>query len=155
MPGAGPGEQRQQDVPLPALLRGALRTYGEAVRRAVADAGFDDLPKNGPYVIGAIAHAQLPLSRIIVQLGLSKQAAGQLVDTLVLRGYLDREADTADRRRLTISLTSRGAQAAAVARGAIERVDADVAARTGAKDVEVMRRTLAAVTETGAPGEIS
>jgi DNA-binding MarR family transcriptional regulator len=150
-----PGEPRHGDVPLPALLRGAIRTYGEAVRKAVAEAGFDDLPKNGPYVVGAIAHAHLPLSRIIVQLGLSKQAAGQLVDALVLRGYLDREVDTVDRRRLTISLTPRGAEAAAVARGAIERVDAGLAARVGAEDVEVMRRTLALVLEIGVPEETS
>jgi len=146
-----PGEQRDEDVPLPALLRGAHRTYGDAVRRAVSDAGFDDLPKNGPYVVGAIAHAGLPLSRIIVQLGLSKQAAGQLVDALVSRGYLDREVDTADRRRLTITLTSRGAKAAAIARRAIERVDAELVARAGRKNVDVMRRTLAAVMEIGAP----
>jgi DNA-binding MarR family transcriptional regulator len=147
----GPGELRLEDVPLTALLRGALRTYAQAVRQAMTEAGFDDLPKNGPYVIGAIAHAHLPLSRIIVQLGLSKQAAGQLVDTLVLRGYLDREVDSADRRRLTISLTPRGAMAAAIARGAIDRVDAQVVAGAGAQDVEVMRRTLAAVIENGAP----
>ena len=146
-----PGEQRDEDVPLPALLQGAHRTYGNAVRRAFSDAGFDDLPKNGPYVVGAIAHAGLPLSRIIVQLGLSKQAAGQLVDALVSQGYLDREVDTADRRRLTITLTSRGAKAAAIARRVIERVDAELVARAGRKNVDVMRRTLAAVMEIGAP----
>jgi DNA-binding MarR family transcriptional regulator len=145
------GEQRDEDVPLPALLRGARRTYGEAVRRAVTDAGFDDLPKNGPYVVGAIARAGLPLSRIIVQLGLSKQASGQLVDALVTRGYLDREVDAADRRRLTISLTSRGAEVATVVRRAIERVDAALVARAGRTNVDVMRRTLAAVMEIGAP----
>jgi len=150
-----PGEQRDENVPLPALLRGAHRTYGEAVRQAVSAAGFDDLPKNGPYVIGAVAHAGLPLSRIIVHLGLSKQAAGQLVDALVSRGYLDREVDTTDRRRLTISLTSRGAKAAAITRRAIERVDGELAARAGRKNMEVMRRTLAVVMEIGAPDQIS
>jgi DNA-binding MarR family transcriptional regulator len=145
-------EQRDEDLPLPALLRGARRTYGEAVRRAVREAGFDDLPKNGPYVVGAIAHAGLPLSRIIVQLGLSKQAAGQLVDDLVSRGYLEREVDSADRRRLTISLTSRGAKAAAITRAAIERVDDELVACASRKDVEVMRRTLAVLMKIGAPG---
>jgi DNA-binding MarR family transcriptional regulator len=145
-----PEKQRDDEVPLPALLRGARRTYGQAVRRAVGDAGFDDLPKNGPYVVGAIAHARLPLSRIIVQLGLSKQAAGQLVEALVSRGYLDREVDTTDRRRLTISLTSRGATVAAITRAAIERVDAELVARASAKDVEGMRRTLAVLMDIGA-----
>ena len=41
------------------------------------------------------------------------QAAGQLVDTLVMRGYLERQTDPDDRRRLVVRLTERGAEAAA------------------------------------------
>ncbi|HXW38357.1 MAG TPA: MarR family transcriptional regulator, partial [Acidimicrobiales bacterium] len=119
-------------TPLPALLRGAWRTYVDAVRGAMADAGFDDLPRNGAYVVGAIAGAGLPLGRVVDQLGVSKQAAGQLVDALVLRGYLDRVPDPTDRRRLTISLTARGEAAAAVARRAIAEVDDAVRDRVGA-----------------------
>ena len=47
------------------------------------------------YVIGGLAlgAGDVPLSRLIQELGVSKQAAGQLVDTLVLRGYLERTVD--------------------------------------------------------------
>jgi len=38
------------------------------------------------------------LSQIIEALGVYKQAAGHLVDTLVLCGYLDRSMDPEDRR---------------------------------------------------------
>lgn len=48
---------------------------------------FDDIPANGPYVIGGLAlGGEVPLSRLIQELRISKQAAGQLVDALVLRG---------------------------------------------------------------------
>jgi hypothetical protein len=50
-----------------ALLRAARGTYGSAIREALAEAGCEDLPRNGSFV---------------------KQAVGQLVDTLVVRGYL-------------------------------------------------------------------
>jgi DNA-binding MarR family transcriptional regulator len=133
------------DVSLPALLRGAWRTYGGAVRADMDEAGFDDVPRNGPYVMGAIARGGLPLSDIIAQLGLSKQAAGQLVDTLVLRGYLEREVDSADRRRFTVTLTSRGEVAAEVTRDAITALDERLGERVGADDIAVMRRTLAAI----------
>lgn len=86
----------------------------------------------------------------MTQLGLSKQAAGQLVDTLVLRGFLDRAVDPDDRRRFTISLTARGEAAAAVSREAIEHLDAVLSERIGAEDIAVMRRTLAAILEIGA-----
>ena len=100
------------DIAFPALLRAARRTYGSAVRAALAEAGCDDMPRNGSYVVGAIDRTGAPLSQIITGLGVSKQAAGQLVDTLVARGYLDRAPDPDDRRRLTITLTERGHAAA-------------------------------------------
>ena len=96
------------DIVFPALLRRARSTYGGAIRDALAEAGFDDIPKNGIYVIGAISRMGAPMATIIRQLGVSKQAAGQLVDALVLRGYLERAVDDEDRRRLTVALTERG-----------------------------------------------
>jgi DNA-binding MarR family transcriptional regulator len=102
-------------VPLPALLRHARTTYGTAMRRALAEAGYDDVPKNGLYVIGGMALGEgvIPLGQLIRELRISKQAAGQLVDMLVMRGYLQRAVDEADRRKLTITLTERGRAAAA------------------------------------------
>jgi DNA-binding MarR family transcriptional regulator len=113
-------------------------------------AGYDDLPRNGAYVVGALADAELPLSRIIEHLGVSKQAAGQLVDTLVLRGYLERSVDHDDRRRLKVALTTRGKAAAEVSKRAISRVDAALSARVGAEDLARTRATLVVVIEAGA-----
>jgi DNA-binding MarR family transcriptional regulator len=106
---------------LPALLRSARRVYGTAIREALAAAGCGDVPRNGLFVIGAIARTGAPLSEVIDQLGVSKQAAGQLVDTLVMRGYLERTVDPDDRRRLRVALTERGASAASVIRAAVEQ----------------------------------
>jgi DNA-binding MarR family transcriptional regulator len=133
------------EVAFPALLRAARAAYGSAIRESLAEAGCDDVPRNGSYVIGAIARTGAPLSQIIRELGVSKQAAGQLVDTLVMRGYLDRSVDPGDRRRLTISLTERGHAAAAVIRSAIDRVDAALVDRVGQEYVRHARVTLAAL----------
>src|ERR1700742_1035432 len=103
-----------ETIVLPALLRHARGTYGAAMRRALEEAGYDDIPKNGLYVIGGLAlgAGDAPLSVLIEELGVSTQAAGQLIDTLVLRGYLSRDVDEEDRRRLTVTLTERGKAAA-------------------------------------------
>lgn len=130
------------DVVLPALLRAARPAYGNAIRNALRDAGFEDVPKNGAYVIGAISRAGAPLANIIKGLGVSKQAAGQLIDTLVLRGYLEREVNDEDRRRLTMTLTPRGRAAAAVARKASESVDTKLKKRAGEKAVAEARKVL-------------
>ncbi len=131
------------DVVIPGLLRAARNTYAVYVREALAAGGFDDMPKNGPYVLGSLVRSGAPLAQIIKELAVSKQAAGQLIDTLVLRGYLDREVDPADRRRLTLSLTERGRAAQAASASAVERIDDELAKRLP-EDVIVQGRVMLA-----------
>jgi len=73
-----------KEIVMPALLRHARVTYGMAMRKALAEAGFDDIPRNGLYVIGGLAMGagEVPLGQLVKELLVSKQAAGQLVDTL-------------------------------------------------------------------------
>jgi len=133
------------DISMPALLRAARRTYGTAIRSALEDAGFDDVPRNGVFLLASLARANEPLSEIVKYLGTSKQAAGQLTDTLVARGYLERAVDPADRRRLTVTLTERGSAAARAIRGAADATDAAITAKVGAERIAQTRRTLAAL----------
>jgi DNA-binding MarR family transcriptional regulator len=135
------------EVAFPALLRSARTTYGSAIGSSLSEAGFDDVPRNGAFVIGSIARTGAPLSDIIKELGVSKQAAGQLVDTLVARGYLDRTVDPEDRRRLTITLTERGLAAGSAIRSAVDRVDTTLLEQVGAESVARARATLAALVE--------
>jgi DNA-binding MarR family transcriptional regulator len=140
-----------EEVAVPALLRHARTTYGLAMRRALAEAGYDDIPKNGLYIIGGLALGAdgLPLGQLVKELGVSKQAAGQLVDVLVLRGYLERTVDSEDRRKLTINLSERGRAAAGVQTAALKKIDAELLARVGRDDVGCTRRTLAVLIHLG------
>ena len=145
------------EIPLPALLRHARTAYGLAMRKALEAAGYDDIPKNGLYVIGGLAlgAGDVPLAMLIRDLRISKQAAGQLVDTLVNRGYLARNVDEQDRRRLIVTLTDRGRAAAATQALARERVDAELRAKVGSECVEHTRVALAALTEMAGCSEIA
>lgn len=129
---------------MPVLLRHARNAYASAMRTALDDAGYDDIPNNGLYVIGGLARQKggRPLSQLIDELRVSKQVAGQLVDALVIRGYLQRDVDPADRRRLTISLTDRGRAAAKVLGAARAAIDASLIARAGVKEIARARRVL-------------
>jgi|SRR5579872_1021840 len=131
------------ELPLAALLRAARTTIRRAIRSALEDAGYEDLPANGPYVLSAISVAGVPLAVIIERLGLSKQAAGHLVDLLVLRGYLDRQVDPEDRRRLVVLPTDRGMAAAQVIRQTAELLEANLVAVVGDAALQTTRRTLA------------
>jgi DNA-binding MarR family transcriptional regulator len=138
-------------VVIPALLRHARYTYGLAMHKALAEAGYDDVPKNGSYVIGGLAlnAPEIPLGQLIKELRVSKQAAGQLVDTLVLRGYLKRSEDADDRRKSNITLTERGRAAAAVQATARQKIDAELLARVGQENISRTRKTLAALIDLG------
>jgi DNA-binding MarR family transcriptional regulator len=138
-----------ESIPLPALLRHARNAYGSAMRRALQEAGYNDIPSNGMYVIGglALAAGDTPLALLIRDLRISKQAAGQLVDALVSRGYLARAADEEDRRRLIVTLTERGRAAAATQQAARERVDAALLGKVGRECVQQTRLALAALTD--------
>jgi DNA-binding MarR family transcriptional regulator len=134
-----------EEIAMPALLRHARSTYGVAMRRALEEAGYEDIPRNGMYVIGGMALGAegIPLGQLVKELGVSKQAAGQLVDMLVLRGYIDRTVDADDRRKLTVTLTERGRAAAAIQGAVIKKIDAELSARVGKEEILTVRRVLA------------
>ena len=138
-------------ISIPALLRHARNTYGVAMRDALQEAGYDDIPKNGLYVIGGLAlgAGDAPLSRLIRDLRISKQSAGQLVDALVTRGYLKRAEDPLDRRKLMVALTARGRAAAAAQAAASKRIDALLAEHVGQANVGKLRQVLAALVGIG------
>ncbi len=140
-----------ETIGIPVLLRHGRNTYGSAMRKALDEAGYDDIPGNGLYVIGGLALGaeDVPLGQLIKELRISKQAAGQLVDTLVTRGYLERSVDKDDRRKLTITLTERGKAAAATQTEAREKVDAELLASVGQDDINRTRRTLAVLCDIG------
>jgi DNA-binding MarR family transcriptional regulator len=138
------------EVVTPALVGSARRTYTFAMRRALLDAGFDDMPRRGIGVVGGIANnGDAPQEEFGRHLGVSKQAASQLIDLLVTRGYIARTADPGDRRRVILSLTDRGRAAAAASAGATAKVDAAVARRCSAEDRAAARRVLGAMADIG------
>jgi DNA-binding MarR family transcriptional regulator len=130
------------DVALPALLGAGRRPYGRAINAALEAAGFDDLPRRGSFVIGSVERGGLAMSSLAGAMGMSKQAASQLVDTLVTRGYLDRSPDPVDRRRMTVALTERGQAAAVEIRSAVASVDAALTAIVGEPAIAQARRVL-------------
>jgi DNA-binding MarR family transcriptional regulator len=142
-------ESHLENVGLPGLLRAARTAYGAAVREAFAEAGFDDIPRNGAYVLARVYDNSSPLGRLTRELGISKQAVSQLIDTMVMRGYLKRTPDADDRRRMLITLTSRGESAAMVSWQAATKVDEELERRITAAGVTALRRGLVVLAELG------
>jgi DNA-binding MarR family transcriptional regulator len=133
------------DVPTPALLRAARGAYGQAIRRALRDRGIEDMPPNGPFVIGGIGNQGQPLGVLVQQLRVTKQAASALIDTLVLRDYLSRTTDPNDRRRVNVTLTDRGHEAADAVLAGVMAVDRELTELLGVTGLEQFRAGLLAL----------
>ncbi len=142
-----PSEPPEDEVVIPALLRGARGSYAQAVTASLQSAGFDDMPRNGPFVLGGMANRGWSGADMIEALEVTKQAASQLIDTLVVRGYLTRQVNPEDRRRLTIELTERGKAAAVAVRAGVESVDAELAGMISPEELAGLRAGLTALAE--------
>jgi DNA-binding MarR family transcriptional regulator len=131
----------------PTLMRTARGAYARSIRAQLHSIGIDDLPRNGAFILAGIDTTGGPRQDLPSDLGVTKQAVSQVIDTLVSRGYLERSPDPADRRRITLELTERGQQVVhAVLRG-VEAVDRQLQERVSPEQVEAMRSALLALTD--------
>ncbi|MGC2169444.1 MAG: MarR family transcriptional regulator [Acidimicrobiales bacterium] len=140
------------DASIPSLMREARSVYRNAAHRALVEIGCDDIPRNGAFVLAGLDNrVKEPMfssqSDVVASLKLSKQAASQLLDSLVLRGYLDRRSDPNDRRRMGLRLTDRGRRAAHAIRTATEAIDTALAKQISADELHGLRVGLAAFRE--------
>jgi DNA-binding MarR family transcriptional regulator len=129
----------------PTLMRLARGAYAESIRAQLHAIGVDDLPRNGAFLLAGIDTTGGPRQDLPAELGITKQAVSQLVDTLVSRGYVSRSPDPGDRRRISLELTERGRQVVeAVLRG-VDAVDHQLHEQVSPERVEAMRAALLAL----------
>lgn len=132
-------------IPIPALLRAARGSYMHAIRRRLVAAGFADLPRNGAYVLGGVHNQGGAVESLVRELGVSKQATSQLIESLVTLGYLNRAEHPSDRRRIVLSLTDRGKAAAEVVRTGVLAVDDELAGMLTVEQLADLRAGLVAL----------
>ena len=119
-----------------------------SIRAQLHAIGIDDLPRNGAFILAGIDTTGGPRRDLPADLGVTKQAVSQLIDTLVNRGYLRRSPDPGDRRRIALELTDRGQQVVDAV-SARRRGGRSPAAASGCRpeQIEAMRSVLLALAE--------
>lgn len=135
------------------LMRAARGAYAGSIRHELHAAGIDDLPRNGVFILTGLdtsgggsgaRRADLP-----GDLGVTKQAVSQVVDVLASRGYVVRQPDPDDRRRISLELTERGRAAVAAARRGVAAVDEQLTERITPEQLAGLRSALLALAEIG------
>jgi DNA-binding MarR family transcriptional regulator len=90
------------------LLALARRSWIEQVRERMQEAGFAGYRRTDAGVLALLLQRPLAIGQLGEALGISRQAARQLADGLVERGYASFGTDQADARRTLVVLTARG-----------------------------------------------
>ena len=99
--------EKQTDswVPLPALLENAKAIGYEDLHDRLAERGFDDIRHAHGCVFRWVDPDGTRLTELAELAGHSKQAVGEFVCDLEVRGYVERIPDPADGRAKIIRLT--------------------------------------------------
>src|SRR5215470_12409074 len=101
-------EDKTQPVDLGILLALAYQQFVVELREAHAKAGFGDTGRSDGYVFRALATGPMTVNDLAARLQISKQGAGQIVDDMQRRGYVQRRPDPSDGRARLVSLSERG-----------------------------------------------
>lgn len=131
---------------IPELMRLARGSYKRAIDAQYAARGIDDVPNPGGYIIAYLASGEESIPEMIEGLGIKKNQYGQLVDSLVLRGYITREIDPTN-GTTALELTDRGRAAAEAIIEGGRIVDEELERRLSPAEIAGLRRGLVALGE--------
>jgi DNA-binding MarR family transcriptional regulator len=134
-----------QPVDLGILLALAYQEFVRQLRDYHAEHGYTDLGGSDGYVFRALASRPMTVSDLAARLGISKQGAGQIIDDMRRRGYVQRRPDPNDARAQLLFLTERGEAALATARRFHQTYERRLARTYGSAAVATLRATLAAM----------
>ncbi len=115
-------------------------------------AGYGDLrPVHGFALLVIVRTPDLTSSLLAEKLGVTKQAAGQLVDHLVKRGYVDRAEHPLGGRRRSLVLTPKGAEHMRQAGRLLRDVERNLSSGISAEHRAEFRNSLIAVVRAAIP----
>ena len=127
---------------LAALLAFAFRTMVDELHRRLEALGFDDVRPAHGFAFVRLAPDGATGNELAEHLGVSKQAASQMVDYLEEHGYVSRRPHPNDGRGKLVVLTERGWACIQ----AVEAIFADLERRTaevvGAERLQLLRADL-------------
>jgi DNA-binding MarR family transcriptional regulator len=130
---------------IPELMRVARGSYKRAADARLAAGGFEDLPTASGYLLAYLANDEESVAQMIEGLGINRREFSQLVDTLVLRGYITRSI--ANDGTVSLALTERGHAAHEASYEGCRDVDDELERRLSEAEMAGLRRGLAVLGE--------
>lgn len=140
-----------QGAPLSRLLEAASAAVLERTLAQLPDTLRTAVTTSQMRILQTVCLGAIRVGELADQMRITKQAAGQLVDGLEAKGFIERRPDPCDRRARVIAHTSAGIALVSALIDATTEVEHDVTRTLGKKDVAQLKSML----ERLAPGEKS
>lgn len=97
-----------RDVDIALRVLAAATQVVDGIQAGLARRGYHDVRPAHGFAFARISQGPATVVDVAQHLGVTKQAASQLVEQLVARKYVRRVADADDGRRWLLTLTARG-----------------------------------------------
>jgi DNA-binding MarR family transcriptional regulator len=136
------------DQPAPALARLfaiAYRSLVDELHQALHQRGWHDVRPAYGFVLLAARLGSTTSTELAALMGISKQAASKLVDSMEAADYVRRDRGAADARRRPVVLSDRGRRLLAEVEAIHEDLERGWAEVIGAERVERLREDLVSV----------
>jgi DNA-binding MarR family transcriptional regulator len=138
-------------IPLSGLLDVALEAMLSEFRADLGASDFQDIRPTHGCVFRFVRDEGMRLTRLAELAHITKQSAGEIVDDLAARGYVERIPDPADKRAKLICLTDRGREAQTFGFSLFGEVEKRWMERYGRERIEALRETLEDIASREAP----
>lgn len=135
-----------------ALSAALLAVAGELTQRineGVVTRGFEGMRPAHGFAFTRLAPDGATVTELAAHLGVTKQAASQLVDEVVRKGYAERRPHPADARARLVVLTERGWACTRAAEAAAAEVVREWADVLGEGEVRALREQLVRIAPYG------
>ncbi|MFC9681885.1 MarR family winged helix-turn-helix transcriptional regulator [Streptomyces sp. NPDC056948] len=141
--------QNSEAMALSAALLAAAGGLTQRIHEGVVARGFEGLRPAHGFAFARLAPDGAMVTDLAVHLGVTKQAASQLVDEMVRKGYAERRAHPEDARARLVVLTARGWACTRAAEEAAAEAVREWGAVLGEGEVRVLREQLLRIAPQG------
>jgi DNA-binding MarR family transcriptional regulator len=127
---------------LALLLLGGFRTFADRATAELAARGYEDVRPVHDFALQAILSGADSASELGRRMSVTKQSAARTIAVLEDRGYVRREPDPTDRRRMRLQVTARGHEMQREGARIFDELRERWNEQVGADVVEQLERTL-------------
>ena len=134
---------------LSALVLAAGNALVDGIQAGVVARGYRDVRPAHGFAFARLAPAGATVSELAAHLGVTRQAAAQLVEEMVAKGYVERRRHPDDGRAQLVTLTERGWACTRAAEASAAETVGAWAAILGEERLGAVRHALAEIAPAG------